>query len=127
MCNRSSMIVEALIFAVLLSPVFGNSQNPQGQAKKLTGVLVFDLRPNTISPANVTVTDGWYLLRVRSGVNRSALQVILDRENASGLVNATKPRDTGGLEKLIHLQPGNHTLRVGTRTVWVATIVVQKQ
>jgi hypothetical protein len=54
----------------------------------------------------------------------SQLSVRLDNEALAAVMQDTIQAGKSGLQKLVQLQAGKHTLTVGTRKEWTATIVV---
>ncbi len=72
----------------------------------------------------MTVPQGWYVIRVRNGITLSQLSVQLNHETAGAVIAANTKSGASGMQQLVQLQPGKHTLTVGGRTKWTATLVV---
>jgi hypothetical protein len=103
----------------------GNSGTPPGQANRSVGILIFDLHPNRISPDTITVDQGFYLIRVRNGMTSANLAVVLDHENVPRIIESQLTSRASGTQKPAQLNPGKHTLRVGTNPRWTATVIVR--
>jgi hypothetical protein len=96
----------------------------QSTAHRAVGLIIFDLTPDRVSPTMMTVSKGWYLIRVRNGITLSSVSVQLNHETAGAVISSNIKSGASGLEQLAQLQPGKHTLVVGGRTKWTATLVV---
>jgi hypothetical protein len=120
-----SRIAALAILAGALISVGSSQTLPQGQQKRVAGLLVFDVTPSGLSPASIAVQEGWYLIRVRNGISLSELAVVLDHESTPKVMDNKISRGRSATQKLMEFRPGKHTLRIGSRAEWTATVVVK--
>ena len=124
MWSASPVTFVALTAIVCGPALLAQSPAAASQANQPAKVLLFDLTSHGISPATVTVAPGTYSVTVRNGISLSQLSVRLDNEALAAVMQDTIQAGKSGLQKLVQLQAGKHTLTVGTRKEWTATIVV---
>lgn len=88
--------------------------------------LVVRLDLNSISPNSVTVTEGWYRIRILNGISTEALDV--DIEEAAGLRTSTAKaaQFLAKTSTTAYLRPGKHFLKVRGKDKWKVEINVDR-
>ncbi len=93
-------------------------------AKRPAGVLTFTLGPWGVQPKAIKVQPGLYLILVRNGVSLSALSVELDHPTLGAELRSSIKANKSGMQELVQLELGKHTLRIAGKADWSTSIEV---
>ena len=88
------------------------------------GVLSFRLHTDGLSPSQITVPDGRYIIRVVNSAVMKDMTVQLDDDRGSRIGNANSRKGGSKSSFIVRLTPGKHTLSVPGRSTWKSEITV---
>jgi len=123
---RSFFGPELCVFLIVGHAYFLESARAQGQPAPTlpSGILDFRLELNQILPAQLTVAEGRYWIRISNGVYLEEVTVQVDDERGQRLAARTTPKHQAKSKFLVDLKPGKHRLHLPGRPRLVSTISV---
>jgi hypothetical protein len=126
--RRLFFIVACALASVAVCPAQDTSAT--GQQNRIDGLLIFTVGSEGVWPKTIEVSEGSYVLRVRDQGGYGAVSVALEREVEGAAASKTSVSQSAitpgksGVQRLVKLDPGKHTLTLGGNPKWTSTIAV---
>ncbi|HWQ54667.1 MAG TPA: hypothetical protein VN442_13365 [Bryobacteraceae bacterium] len=113
------LILISLMWVPLLA-----QQSPPGSSERVARTLYFRLKTSWIEPAEITVPPGAYNIRVFNGLVKGDMAFSIQGEQGARVLDVNLAKVSSRKSAPVVLTTGKHTLSVGNRAAWRATIIV---